>query len=392
MICSKCGKEIKDDAKFCNLCGTPVEQPKKEIKKKKKTPVIILVAVLCLALIGGGLFFLLGKENPTEKTDTSRIEANLANWGYGCEIGEDTYISFPEGILKVTKENIRLNEAPENVYASDEGISQFYSDFVSEGNTIYCLSSETADNKTIYHFHAFDVSEKKMYQLFTHETQSSTSCYALNKVGNKIYYYIAGSLAYIDTNDDYKTSAISLHTTEISTGSGVLKTSDSGIFCSSLGDKGLKRLSFDGKLKKDYSELKDKKIGIWYEKDGKMFITLSDEDKTLYILDVESGNYSKFTDENIFENIVMPPQVNWFEETVFISTVKFLSDEGRYQYSIYAFSQDGTLIQTVCQEEMNDIGFANMLVLNDVMYISNPFLGGDLYLKIYELPSLKSIG
>lgn len=391
MICSKCGKEIKDDAQFCNFCGTPVEQPKKEIKKKKKTPVIILVAVLCLALIGGGLFFLLGKENPTEKTDTSRIEANLANFGYGCEIGEDTYISFPEGILKVTKENIRLNEAPENVYASDEGISQFYSDFVSEGNMIYCLSSETADNKTIYHFHAFDVSEKKMYQLFTHETQSST-CYALNKIGNKIYYYVDGSLAFIDTEEDYKSSSVSLHSTGISTGnSGVLKVTDSGVFCSTLGDKGLKLLSYEGKLKCEYENLKDKKVGFWYEKNGKALITLSDEDKTLYTFDTKTGDYSKFTEEDIFENVIYM-QHNWYEDTLFISTIKYVQDEGCYKYFVYAFSSDGKLIQTVCNDEMNDFGFANMLILNDIMYISNPLSGGDVYLKIYELPTLKSIG
>ncbi len=44
MTCKKCGKELKDDAKFCNICGTPVyddkpaqlQQPVQTVQKQKK--------------------------------------------------------------------------------------------------------------------------------------------------------------------------------------------------------------------------------------------------------------------------------------------------------------------------------------------------------------------
>lgn len=85
MICSSCGKEIKDGATFCSLCGaqlaveekvieddssvaiagndepkepiatTPEPSNKPKSKKQKKWSLIVLIAVLTIVLIGGGI-------------------------------------------------------------------------------------------------------------------------------------------------------------------------------------------------------------------------------------------------------------------------------------------------------------------------------------------------
>ena len=62
--CWKCGTELDEDAKFCHVCGAPVEVTKVAIPdvRKRRTPflmpVIILIAVLVGALVVAALIFL----------------------------------------------------------------------------------------------------------------------------------------------------------------------------------------------------------------------------------------------------------------------------------------------------------------------------------------------
>jgi uncharacterized membrane protein YvbJ len=71
--CSECGKEIKDNARFCRNCGAPVEQeeqrtdayrPKAEVKKTS----VIIVGMICvtavaLAVIGLAFWSLSRRES-----------------------------------------------------------------------------------------------------------------------------------------------------------------------------------------------------------------------------------------------------------------------------------------------------------------------------------------
>lgn len=66
MICTNCGAEFKDGAKFCTKCGraapTHVQElwaPEKGKKKKRKRWIPLLIVVLCVALAGGvvGVYF-----------------------------------------------------------------------------------------------------------------------------------------------------------------------------------------------------------------------------------------------------------------------------------------------------------------------------------------------
>lgn len=64
MFCPKCGKKNKEEAQFCEFCGTKVaeeskvilpKKPRKPMSKKSKI-IIVVVAFLVLVLGGGGMF------------------------------------------------------------------------------------------------------------------------------------------------------------------------------------------------------------------------------------------------------------------------------------------------------------------------------------------------
>lgn len=57
MFCTKCGKELNNDAKFCDGCGMPVDEVevKETPKKRKKTGLIIAIIAIVLVFIIGVL-------------------------------------------------------------------------------------------------------------------------------------------------------------------------------------------------------------------------------------------------------------------------------------------------------------------------------------------------
>ena len=48
MYCKRCGRELKDKAKFCPRCGTAILRP----RKKKKTGKIVALTLSGLILLG----------------------------------------------------------------------------------------------------------------------------------------------------------------------------------------------------------------------------------------------------------------------------------------------------------------------------------------------------
>lgn len=70
MFCEKCGKELRDGAKFCSRCGTAVKQetmpekqagsqePDRKVKKKtQKIVFVIILAIFFILLCGAGFLF-----------------------------------------------------------------------------------------------------------------------------------------------------------------------------------------------------------------------------------------------------------------------------------------------------------------------------------------------
>lgn len=65
MYCGKCGKQIKDEAKFCPFCGSPQQAPPEPPAGAKKSPAGIIVAsvVLGVAVLAASAVFLLFAHN-----------------------------------------------------------------------------------------------------------------------------------------------------------------------------------------------------------------------------------------------------------------------------------------------------------------------------------------
>lgn len=63
MICSKCGKELEDNARFCSKCGASF------VQKKKKNYTLLVVALLSVAVMVGVVLFLVLKPSEEENGD-----------------------------------------------------------------------------------------------------------------------------------------------------------------------------------------------------------------------------------------------------------------------------------------------------------------------------------
>lgn len=108
MFCDKCGNQLRDGAKFCDVCGTsiggadnqPVNQgfvqntpqnmmytqpvymaPVQTARKpKSRAWIIIIIAVVVAAGIGVGLFFLFQPKNPTLTVNGENIPVEVSGY------------------------------------------------------------------------------------------------------------------------------------------------------------------------------------------------------------------------------------------------------------------------------------------------------------------------
>ena len=84
MFCSKCGKQIEDDAKFCEHCGAVINTPtisnekseqsgvtskKISVKKEINKPLIITIIIAVVVLIAGSAGIILFDNYNHEKGD-----------------------------------------------------------------------------------------------------------------------------------------------------------------------------------------------------------------------------------------------------------------------------------------------------------------------------------
>lgn len=78
-VCEKCGKQLPNEAKFCDKCGAmiqPQKQPNTNVSKApksgKKIAIITSVALCITAIVAGLLFFMLSGEKDSAKEKHSR--------------------------------------------------------------------------------------------------------------------------------------------------------------------------------------------------------------------------------------------------------------------------------------------------------------------------------
>lgn len=89
MFCKKCGRELEEHAKFCDACGTMVQNTKKMEKKRslKKKWVPLGILFLCF-LLGGSVF---GYGVIQEKLEEKRRLSQMKQWGDDIEEAKKQY-------------------------------------------------------------------------------------------------------------------------------------------------------------------------------------------------------------------------------------------------------------------------------------------------------------
>lgn len=120
--CPNCGRELKDEMKFCGGCGTPqmIEELKDTKKRKKKKWTWILLVFIILTLIASGIVFLyFWKIKPEEKN----YDENNIGAVYFHQIEEEHIASDKNGI-KYTDNEILLVAEEGTSYKKIERIAK----------------------------------------------------------------------------------------------------------------------------------------------------------------------------------------------------------------------------------------------------------------------------
>jgi predicted nucleic acid-binding Zn ribbon protein len=124
MKCNNCGNEIINGAKFCNKCGTQIN----EKKQKNNVIIYIIIAIICL-LVGCCIGFFIGKKIGTSTKDKECIK--LVNEEKDkCKENDDSY-DFPETVTnKIDLSNVKViyeNEDAKSLEIVDKILIDDYS-------------------------------------------------------------------------------------------------------------------------------------------------------------------------------------------------------------------------------------------------------------------------
>ena len=90
-FCSKCGKELVDDAIICTGCGCAVVKPETNpVEDKVNVGLCVLSAIIPLV----GLIYWIVKHKEAPKTAKACGITALISWGVGLILGGILYSSF----------------------------------------------------------------------------------------------------------------------------------------------------------------------------------------------------------------------------------------------------------------------------------------------------------
>lgn len=168
MFCSKCGKEISEDTKFCNHCGAQQggavnEKPSDKKNKAKKSPkkvMLSLAAMLVCYLVGSYVIApaMLSDSGEDNDTGNSSVQSQLSNENNDDSsadsanpvydaIFDDTYIVHFPTFFNMEMNNYAMKGNDGTIYCADYG---YKDDVVKEWvETIYIPVSEYTDTQKL---------------------------------------------------------------------------------------------------------------------------------------------------------------------------------------------------------------------------------------------------
>lgn len=168
MFCTKCGKQISENAKFCTGCGTQInrsdsKQPKMEppkmqqpliqqpqaqrtekVKKKGSAVIVLLVALLLLVLAAGGMaayyFLVLKNDNFDRDADTEEVIEDLDMDDEQEDVEEEDESEFiasesDDSEAEAAEEAADVSDASEEPAVEEESLSD--TNEVVKGTVLY---------------------------------------------------------------------------------------------------------------------------------------------------------------------------------------------------------------------------------------------------------------
>lgn len=228
MFCNKCGKELKDGAKFCTECGNKVKYDNGI--KYKKLPLIIIAVIIIIAVVVGIIF--ITKGNNHNEVQINNLEQNKMSTNKQL-IREDT--TAPRSVtynfkLEDVKQamdrackDLNINPYLDFKYTRSQNGVDFYEAYRDETKNNGCLVSVMVYNdyviniRFIYYQDMIEQLTAGEYNVFFNilkdnysEDYSNQIKSILEKLENEKYEYYENTICYKEVQDNFGTTEYSI--------------------------------------------------------------------------------------------------------------------------------------------------------------------------------------
>ena len=371
-------------------------------KKKWLLPVIIGAAALLLILAVILLFSCSSEKEGSASADDPMLQANLCNWGYACKKGEDYYVVSPHsGLVKMKEISLKdADDAPEPemviaLPAEIDGVEYtMIDDLVPVGKWLYfqMIGSVPDSEKTVFRYCALDTESGRYHELFS---VSGSSCFTIDKKGDRIYFCLDGDLCYIDTQISPDKGAACKFETNIRLGDDPnVAACPEGFLVAQQGNcRGLKLISPDNKTLRVYDKVQDQELYIYLVWNGYAYYRRDDTDDrmTIYRIDLKTGEYEVFaTQESMGDPTSM--RMSAYEDRILVGVARE-TDSGTYRYGIMQFFENGELRLEATIPDAQDMGFSLLCMVNAGRYMITRLvlLPDSPTMHVYQLPDMQKL-
>ncbi len=394
MFCSKCGKEVQENARFCASCGNRVEQkitkenvalnedksPKTQKSKKALISIIcVMVGVLLIAscvfvaismidndtdngnkqnnssvqssekelLNDGELSDVLNQMLDKNNVTNNQLQANFSAWCMSCNVDKDIYFSDMENGIYLNNSN--------NLFVAGS-----YGDLCYFNGKIVCV--EYSNGEKFERIVCFDIETKGKTEVYIANNIDDYFAFC-NIVNGRLYFTINGDSLFV-CNKDW-----SVENTGIRDARGV---SEKGVYTTQYSERGLRLVTFGNKEIKSFDSLSQYDAWVRFELNGKLYLSATKDNYgtvEYLIVDIKTGEVKEIKNAKIFDEVV---NINFKDDTLYIIGVK-IEDEKRKNV-LCKSKLDGSNIEYL-QElyEVEDYYFNMMNVLDDKIYFAMPY-------------------
>ena len=189
-----------------------------------------------------------------DEYSSATIQANVSNWGLACKAKDKVFYSDVCTGIYIHNQN------GETLFT--EGV---YTDLYYSNNKIYCV--EDVEGKLTLVSFDYDTKEKQV--IYTPKSESAVII-VYNTTSENLYFSVDEQLFYMDPTGNIIDTGIF----------NVVNVTDSGIYSKTTPKFGLKLTTFENVVIKKFTCVDDYNVIVFFEKDGFVYVELTDEDYT----------------------------------------------------------------------------------------------------------------